>query len=212
MKYLILLGLLAACGRGGDSVSIDRLPVKPLPPEEVEARPIPRVENDPRPVLEIDADLLPWVEDWEELSGKPIDFPVYFVNIDEEDVLGVCVTWCDEEQIDCVVEVRIDRTEFEASLGDPIVPQTIMRHEFGHCALGRPHTSLLAQEGNGYIPYSIMFPQLVTDRSVYARHDYHYVQELFGGRGYLRPIGNSESYTKTMTMKRNGFTGIGILD
>jgi len=177
------------------------------------AKPISTVIDDPRSSGVIESTFIKYVTEFESLHPDPgfeVTTPISFADIDEENVLGVCITWTSPTLT--LKEIQIDRTTFvEALRDDPIAPRTIMFHELGHCELDLPHDSSLARFNGGLIPFTIMFPQLIQNRSIYRQHDDHYMDVLFGGDGLLSRVEEIETFTQTVSLgMKNGYEGSAV--
>ena len=168
-------------------------------------------ENDPRTAKVIEGELLPAVEYFEKLAGNLITTPMEF-SLLEEGVLGVCITWFNG--VLRFKEILIDEPSYrEFAARDLFGAYNIILHELGHCENDRDHISVLANSPDGTIPFSIMYPAIFRDLSLYTTYVGHYMDELFGGRGTLTPI-DSSAATKAVrkTIYRKGFTGTVIYD
>jgi len=153
-----------------------------------------------------------YLRDWESLY-ESVKTPISFDDIEEENVLGVCITWSDG--VDTFNEIRIDREHFEEQIANsPIAARTIIFHELGHCDLDRDHDSdFVDLEDSSRIPYSIMFSSLWPLPEVYSEFDDHYMRELFTGQGIFersKPVG--KAFTRVEIWENNGYTGTVIFD
>lgn len=177
-----------------------------------EPRPISTVANDPRGSSVIESTFIKYAEEFEALhpDSFEVSTPIYFQDIDEEGVLGVCITWTNDNF--SLKEIQIDQESFFAGIDkDPIIPRTILFHELGHCELDLPHNPALTQFNGFLIPYSIMFPQLFANQSVYTQHDDHYMDVLFGGEGTLIPIDTQDSFSQPISIgTKNGYVGSAV--
>jgi len=206
MKLIIALMLLASCGT---KTTTERIVLSGSQAQEP-TQPIP---GDPRQAVDIDDEFSLYTDEWLLLhpEGKPVTTPMSFTDIPEEGVLGVCITWIKGDII--LKEIRIDEPSYREQMDlNPIGPHTIIFHELGHCELDRPHLDLLSQLEGKIIPFSIMFPSLFPRTALYKELEAHYLDELFGGPGTIPPVSRFESITKSRTMEKNGFVGIGILN
>lgn len=179
----------------------------------MQQKPAP-VANDPREASETSEDIFtPFIAEWEALhpDRKPVTTPMSFSDIPEEGVLGVCITW--RNGVDVVREIRIDRPSFtEIANIDAVAAKIIIFHELGHCELLRPHIDVLAFDEGKQIPYSLMASSLFPQTEVYTTHYGHYVEELFGGEGYLVPVGIKESINRRIIMQKGKWVGTGLIN
>jgi hypothetical protein len=192
---ILLLLLLQSCGNDEKTKPL----VQELPPPP---SPVEPVSTDPQVVLET------YLAEWESLY-EPVRTPISITEIEEANILGVCITW----QIDgeLIKEIRIDETSFtERIISSPIAARTIIFHELGHCDLDRDHGTDFAVAGTGdLIPYSIMFASLWPEPEVYEQFNDHYMQELFFNEGILEKVAlGFIPLTRIGIIKENGNIGV----
>jgi hypothetical protein len=206
MILFILLFSLASCQKGTVEKTF-------LVEEGTQNRPIGTVVDDPRGGNEIESEFIDYVTKFEGLHPNPnfqVTTPIYFQDIEDENVLGVCITWTNDDLI--LKEIQVDQPNFDAALADdPMVPEIIVFHELGHCELALPHDPTLTLFAGTLIPFNIMFPSLFSDRSVYTQHNAHYMDVLFGGDGTLIPIGSRDSFSEPISLgMKNGYEGSAV--
>ena len=156
--------------------------------------------------------LYAWVS--ENPNNTPINTPIGFADLDPG-VLGVCITWRSlTNPNDPRKEIQIDREGFTEKIksGGPAA-KTIVFHELAHCELDRDHTEDFMVGADGErIPFSIMYPSLWPDESIYTRYYGHYMDELFGGRGFNQRIPRRSVVDDDHIMfEDGGWVGVGVM-
>ena len=194
LSGILLLLLALSCGNEEKSNPIAQ--VLPAPPTVVPD------STDPEEVL------AKYLDEWESLY-EPVRTPISITEIEEDNILGVCITWSIDGEL--FKEIRIDETSFtERIISSPIAARTIIFHELGHCDLDRDHGTDFAVSGNGdLIPYSIMFASLWPEPEVYGQFNDHYMQELFFNEGILEKVAlGFVPFTRIGIIEENGNVGV----
>jgi hypothetical protein len=192
VTFLLLLAL-QSCGNDEET--------KPLV-QEVPAPPVVAESTDP------EAALAAYLDEWESLY-EPVRTPISITEIEEDNILGVCITWLIEGEL--VKEIRRDETSFaERIVSSPIAARTIIFHELGHCDLDKDHETDFAVSDTGeLIPYSIMFASLWPEPEVYEQFNDHYMQELFFNEGILEKVAlGFIPLTRIGIIEENGNIGV----
>lgn len=158
-----------------------------------------------------EATIQKFIAEWEAMHPErtPVTTPVFITDLEEEDVLGYCITWLDNDDR----EIQIDREAFSEFIKIPLQTEarTTVHHELGHCELGRDHENDFARIGQFQVPWSIMYSSLWPQVRVYRDYTTHYKSELFGGPGELRRDPQSLSEFKgSVLIYQDGRVGVAV--
>ncbi len=137
-----------------------------------------------------DGRAIPYIERFEKLSGKSIDFPVVFGKIDGDDIAGRCDYTVDGTNMVTINEDywhhSKDGTWESVDGGMEYFREIIIFHELSHCALGkRYHNNNMKKiyvEDYGAefeMPESIMHEEMPYVIDIYPYLRGYYFKELF---------------------------------
>lgn len=130
----------------------------------------------------VDAALEPYVQRFEAVLGKPINFTVTLADIDHNYV-GLCTVGGSSPAPGRYIQIS---SYYYPSRSDSDIEQVVF-HELGHCELDRQHVNIL--DSNGY-PISIMYYMEFGYMQWYTTNHSAYVAELFKNATDVYSIGN----------------------
>ncbi len=120
----------------------------------------------------ISPELLPYVEEFERITGRMVYFEVTFADLSKTNWAGVCTK--DRNQTNGFRFVKIDTKTFQIWQRNYYAIEQLIFHELGHCLLNMDHKDKMVD----WCPVSIMYPQMFGHTECYFEDREKYIEEL----------------------------------